>query len=95
MASRAGEVPGDGPDAVGEKVTPSTALARGTDHPIYPPNRTESNLRADRVDAVTYDPSISLASLWAIKAFAAHEPTVLLPSHDPEGPARLADRVTR
>ena len=32
---------------------------------------TEANLRADRVDGVTYDPSVSLATLRAIKAFAA------------------------
>lgn len=44
-----------------------------------------------KVDGVTYDPAVSLRMLRAIKAFAAQEPTVLLPSHDPEGPARLAE----
>jgi N-acyl homoserine lactone hydrolase len=54
---------------------------------------TEANLRADRVDGVTYDPSVSLATLRAIKSFAAQEPTVLLPSHDSDEPARLANRA--
>ncbi len=40
---------------------------------------TEANLLAERVDGVTYDPAVSLATLRAIKAFAAQEPTVLLP----------------
>jgi hypothetical protein len=55
---------------------------------------TQANLLADRVDGVTYNPAISLDTLQAIKAFAAQEPTILLPSHDPEGPARLANRTT-
>jgi N-acyl homoserine lactone hydrolase len=55
---------------------------------------TEANLLADRVDGVTYNPAISLATLQAIKRFAAQEPTILLPSHDPEGLARLANRST-
>jgi N-acyl homoserine lactone hydrolase len=55
---------------------------------------TEADLRDDRVDGVTYNPAVSLATLRAIKAFAAQEPTILLPSHDPEGPARLAARTT-
>jgi hypothetical protein len=54
---------------------------------------TEANLRADRVDEVTYDPSVSLSTLRAIKSFAAQELTVLLPSHDPDGLARLANRT--
>jgi glyoxylase-like metal-dependent hydrolase (beta-lactamase superfamily II) len=55
---------------------------------------TEANLRADRVDGVTYNPAISLASLRAINDFAAREPTILLPSHDPDGLARLTKRST-
>jgi len=50
----------------------------------------ESYLRKELVDGVTYDTSVSLATLRRIKAFARKEPTVLLPAHDPEGPARLA-----
>jgi glyoxylase-like metal-dependent hydrolase (beta-lactamase superfamily II) len=52
----------------------------------------QADLLADRVDGVTYDPAASLATLRAIKTFAAQEPTILLPAHDPEGPARLAAR---
>jgi N-acyl homoserine lactone hydrolase len=55
---------------------------------------TEANLRADRVDGVTYNPALSLATLKTIKMFAAQEPTILLPSHDPAGLMRLANRTT-
>ena len=51
---------------------------------------TEDNLRAEQTDGVTYDPALSRATLRAIKTFAASEPTILLPAHDPDGPARLA-----
>ena len=37
-------------------------------------------------------PAISLTTLRAIKAFAAQEPTVLLPAHDPDGLVRLRER---
>jgi N-acyl homoserine lactone hydrolase len=52
----------------------------------------ERYLRKELVDGVTYDPVISLSTLRRVKAFAAQEPTVLLPAHDPDGPARLASR---
>lgn len=51
---------------------------------------TQANLRDDKVDGVTYDPALSLDTLRRIKAFAAGEPTVILPAHDPDGPRRLA-----
>jgi hypothetical protein len=51
---------------------------------------TEGNLRAEKADGVTFDPALSVATLRAIKAFAAGEPTIVLPAHDPDGPARLA-----
>jgi N-acyl homoserine lactone hydrolase len=50
----------------------------------------EANLRAEKADGVTYDPAISESTLRAIKRFATQEPTVVLPAHDPDGPARLA-----
>lgn len=50
----------------------------------------EANLRAEKTDGVTNDPATALATLRAIKAFAGAEPSVILPAHDPEGPARLA-----
>ncbi len=52
----------------------------------------EANLRADEVDGVTYNPALSLSTLRAIKTFATGEPTIILPAHDPDGPARLAAR---
>ena len=52
----------------------------------------EENLRAEKADGVTYDPAISVATLRAIKRFAEGEPTIYLPAHDPDGPARLASR---
>ena len=52
----------------------------------------EANLRSEKADGVTYDPAISEATLRAIKQFAAQEPTIILPAHDPDGPARLAAR---
>jgi glyoxylase-like metal-dependent hydrolase (beta-lactamase superfamily II) len=50
----------------------------------------QANLLAGRTDGVTNDPATALATLKTIRQFAAGEPTVLLPAHDPEGPARLA-----
>ena len=50
----------------------------------------QANLLAERTDGVTNDPATALATLRAIRRFAAVEPTILLPAHDPEGPARLA-----
>jgi N-acyl homoserine lactone hydrolase len=52
----------------------------------------EANLRAEKADGVTYDPAISETTLRAIKQFATQEPTIILPAHDPEDPARLAAR---
>lgn len=53
----------------------------------------ERNLQAELTDGVTNDPATALATLKAIKAFAADEPTIVLPAHDPAGPARLAART--
>ena len=53
---------------------------------------TEANLQAEQADGVTYDPAVSVATLRAIKRFAAQEPTIILPAHDPDGLARLAAR---
>lgn len=50
----------------------------------------QADLAADRVDGVTYDPAVSLATIHAIKKFAREEPTIILPAHDPDGPRRLA-----
>lgn len=50
----------------------------------------QANLLAGQTDGVTNDPATAVATLQAILRFAAEEPTILLPAHDPEGPARLA-----
>jgi len=52
----------------------------------------EANLRDEKTDGVTNDPALSRATLRAIKRFASQEPTIILPAHDPDGPARLAAR---
>jgi glyoxylase-like metal-dependent hydrolase (beta-lactamase superfamily II) len=49
-----------------------------------------ANLQAEQADDVTNDPAGALATLRAIKRFADSQPTIILPAHDPEGPARLA-----
>ena len=51
------------------------------------------NLQAEQTDGVTNDPAGALATLRAIKRFAAAEPTIILPAHDPDAPARLAARA--
>jgi glyoxylase-like metal-dependent hydrolase (beta-lactamase superfamily II) len=54
----------------------------------------EDNLRSEQADGVTYDPALSVRTLRAIKAFASSEPTIILPAHDPDGPARLSAKRT-
>lgn len=54
----------------------------------------EVNLRAEQADGVTNNPQLSIDTLRKIKAFAAAEPTLILPAHDPAVPARLASRHT-
>ena len=44
----------------------------------------------DAVDGVTQDPATLRRTLGLIRALAASEPTVYLPSHDPDSAARLA-----
>lgn len=49
-----------------------------------------ANLTADRTDGVTNAPAEAARTLETIRAFARSRPTVVLPAHDPDGPARLA-----
>jgi len=51
----------------------------------------EANLRAEKADGVTNNPQVSIDTLRKIKAFAAAEPTILLPAHDPAVPDRLVN----
>jgi len=50
----------------------------------------EACVRDEQPDGVTNEPALSIATFKAIKTFAAQESTIILPAHDPEGPARLA-----
>lgn len=52
----------------------------------------QQNLLAGRTDGVTNAPQEALATFDAIRRFAASEPTVLLPAHDPDAARRLAAR---
>jgi glyoxylase-like metal-dependent hydrolase (beta-lactamase superfamily II) len=51
-------------------------------------------LRALRVDAIAPKPAVSIATMRAILDHADGHPTVYLPSHDPDSPARLASKST-
>jgi glyoxylase-like metal-dependent hydrolase (beta-lactamase superfamily II) len=51
-------------------------------------------MMADAVDGMIENPVVSLSSQRAMRLFAQHEPTVLLPAHDPEAAKRLADGLT-
>ncbi|MBP7241976.1 N-acyl homoserine lactonase family protein [Amaricoccus sp.] len=51
------------------------------------------NLRNGRTDGVTNAPAEAARSLAAIRDFALGRPTIVLPAHDPDGPARLAART--
>jgi len=48
---------------------------------------------AEKTDGVTNDPKRSIATLRGIEVFAAKEPTIILPAHDPDGANRLAKRL--
>jgi N-acyl homoserine lactone hydrolase len=54
---------------------------------------TLEQLRSLRADAVAPDPKTHLATLETILAHCAQQPTIYLPSHDPESAARLADAI--
>jgi len=54
----------------------------------------EDNIRNELVDGITADPALSLKTLQALKKFASSEPTIVLPSHDPDGATRLMNRRT-
>ncbi len=55
---------------------------------------TEEAMLSGRIDGVGADESAELATLAAIRAFAASRPTIYLPAHDPEAARRLAERRT-
>ncbi|KAJ4853006.1 hypothetical protein LOD44_00250 [Xylella fastidiosa subsp. multiplex] len=56
--------------------------------------RREDILRSGKVDGVTFDPVLSKDTLRRITEYATSTLTVIMPSHDPDGPARLVVRQT-
>jgi N-acyl homoserine lactone hydrolase len=50
-------------------------------------------LRQRIVDGQTRHEAVTINTLDRIAAFAAAEPTVLLPAHDPDAEQRLAERI--
>jgi N-acyl homoserine lactone hydrolase len=55
---------------------------------------TLEQLHARRADAVAPEPKTHVATLNTILDHCAQNPTVYLPSHDPESAARLAGAIT-
>jgi N-acyl homoserine lactone hydrolase len=55
---------------------------------------TLEQLKARRPDAITPDPDLHVKTIDRILAHAAAHPTVYLPTHDPEAPARLRAGTT-
>lgn len=55
---------------------------------------TLEQLRARRADAIAPDPKAHVATLETILAHCEQQPTVYLPSHDPQSAARLAQATT-
>jgi glyoxylase-like metal-dependent hydrolase (beta-lactamase superfamily II) len=55
---------------------------------------TLEQLHARRADAVAPDPEVHVATIDAILAHCARQPTIYLPSHDPESRARLEGAIT-
>jgi glyoxylase-like metal-dependent hydrolase (beta-lactamase superfamily II) len=51
-------------------------------------------LRSLRADAIAPDAKVHVATMRTILAHCEQQPTVYLPSHDPDSPARLAGAVT-
>ena len=54
----------------------------------------EGAMLAGQIDGVSADESVALATLSAIRSFAASRPTIYLPAHDPDAARRLAGRRT-
>jgi glyoxylase-like metal-dependent hydrolase (beta-lactamase superfamily II) len=52
----------------------------------------ERLMLSGRIDGVSADDDVAGATLGAIRRFATDQPTVYLPTHDPESAARLAGR---
>jgi len=50
----------------------------------------ERLMLSGRIDGVSADDDVACATLGAIRRFATDQPTVYLPTHDPESAARLA-----
>lgn len=54
---------------------------------------TQALMLAGRIDGVSVDDDVTATTLAVIRQCASSRSTVYLPTHDPESPARLADRA--
>jgi N-acyl homoserine lactone hydrolase len=54
---------------------------------------TQDLMLADKIDGVSPSAAAAHATLAAIKQYAKHQPTIYLPTHDPDSAARLANRT--
>ncbi|MEJ0077541.1 MAG: N-acyl homoserine lactonase family protein [Alphaproteobacteria bacterium] len=53
---------------------------------------TDANMLAGRIDGVSADESAASTTLETIRTFTATQPTIYLPTHDPDAAQRLAGR---
>ena len=56
--------------------------------------RTQQSLVEERVDGVSPSEAVSLRTMQTIVRYARNQPTVYLPTHDPESGDRLANAIT-
>ena len=54
----------------------------------------EATMLSGTIDGVSADESVASATLSAIRSFASSQPTIYLPTHDPDAARRLAERRT-
>ncbi len=54
----------------------------------------EATMLSGTIDGVSADESVASATLSAIHSFASSQPTIYLPTHDPDAARRLAERRT-
>lgn len=53
----------------------------------------EESLKNEIIDSMTIDPELSMETLKKIQRFSLSEPTIILPSHDPDVPIRIKNKV--
>ena len=81
--------------APGHYVGHSAVVARDEDVTYFfsgDAGYTLEDMAAEYTDGVTNNPAESLETIHKILEFARSEPTIVLPTHDPDGPRRLKER---